>query len=47
MSAPYTIGVDLGGTNIKFAVIDEAGGIVTRKIVSTDGHEATTRSCSG
>jgi glucokinase len=39
MSAPYTIGVDLGGTNIKFAVIDEEGGIVTRKTVATEGHE--------
>ena len=39
MSADYTIGVDLGGTNIKFAVIDEIGGIVTRKTVPTEGHE--------
>ena len=39
MAVPYTIGVDLGGTNIKFAVIDEAGGIATRKTVPTEGQE--------
>jgi glucokinase len=39
MSVPYTIGVDLGGTNIKFAVIDADGGIVARQTVPTEGHE--------
>lgn len=39
MSAPLAIGVDLGGTNIKFAVIDASGGVVARKTEPTHGHE--------
>jgi glucokinase len=34
-----SIGVDLGGTNIKFAVVDEDGQIVARKTIPTGGHE--------
>lgn len=37
--ATYAIGIDLGGTNLKFAVIDEAGAIVARDTVPTEGHE--------
>ena len=25
MTASYAVGVDVGGTNLKFAIIDEAG----------------------
>jgi glucokinase len=39
MSASYAIGIDLGGTNLKFAVIDEDGQIVDRQTVPTDGQE--------
>lgn len=35
----YHIGVDLGGTNIKFALIDSTGKMVERKTVRTEGHE--------
>ena len=35
----HSIGVDLGGTNLKFAAIDEAGAIVARKTIATEGHE--------
>lgn len=33
------VGVDLGGTNLKFAAIDESGSIVARQTIPTDGHE--------
>ena len=33
------IGIDVGGTNLKFAVIDEAGTIVARRTIPTDAHE--------
>jgi len=39
MSASYAIGIDLGGTNLKFAVIDEAGAICARDTIPTEGHE--------
>ncbi len=35
----HAIGVDLGGTNIKFGVIDEAGKIVASRTIPTEGHE--------
>jgi glucokinase len=39
MTAQYAVGVDVGGTNLKFAVIDGAGTIVARLTVPTEGHE--------
>jgi glucokinase len=38
-TSTFSIGVDLGGTNIKFAVISEAGEVVSRRTIPTDGHE--------
>jgi len=35
----YHIGVDLGGTNIKFALIDAAGKLIDRKTVPSEAHE--------
>jgi glucokinase len=35
----YHVGVDLGGTNLKFALIDAAGKIVERETVPTEAHE--------
>jgi glucokinase len=39
MPERFDIGIDLGGTNIKFAVVDEAGAILARRTIPTDGHE--------
>jgi glucokinase len=39
MGSTYHIGIDLGGTNIKFAVIDRTGHIVQRLVVPTHAHE--------
>ena len=39
MSALCAIGVDLGGTNLKFALIDEGGRVIARRTIPTDGHE--------
>lgn len=38
-STPLSVGVDLGGTNIKFAIVAEDGEIVERKTIPTEGHE--------
>ncbi|MEA2594264.1 MAG: glucokinase [Thermomicrobiales bacterium] len=35
----FHIGVDLGGTNIKFALIDAAGVVIKRKTVPSEAHE--------
>jgi glucokinase len=35
----YHIGVDLGGTNLKFALIDDAGRVIERKTVPSEAHE--------
>lgn len=43
---PYAVGVDLGGTNIKVALVDAAGKVVARKTVPTrgaEGHDAVIR----
>lgn len=39
MSAPPTIGVDVGGTKIAAAVVDAGGGIVARRQVPTESDE--------
>ena len=39
MIARYAVGVDVGGTNLKFAIIDEAGRVVARLTIPTEGHE--------
>ena len=39
MTASYAVGVDVGGTNLKFAIIDEAGAVVARLTIPTEGHE--------
>ena len=42
----YAVGVDLGGTNIKVALVDGAGAVVHRKTVPTrgsEGHDAVIR----
>jgi glucokinase len=39
MSSPFAIGIDVGGTNLKFAVIDEVGKIVASRTIPTDAHE--------
>ena len=35
----YSLGIDLGGTTIKFAVIDETGAIVANDRIATDGED--------
>lgn len=39
IDSTLSIGVDVGGTNLKFAAIDEAGSIVARLTIPTEGHE--------
>lgn len=39
MTESYHLGIDLGGTNIKFALIDRAGSILERETVRTEGDE--------
>jgi glucokinase len=41
--ATYHIGIDLGGTNVKFALIDDAGKVIERETVPSkayEGHDA-------
>jgi glucokinase len=39
LSAITNIGIDLGGTNVKFAAIDASNRVVIRDTIPTDGHE--------
>jgi len=40
MKKGYTIGIDLGGTNTKLALVDDKGRIVTRRLISTGEYPA-------
>jgi glucokinase len=39
VSETYHVGIDLGGTNIKFALIDASGKVIERKTVPSEAHE--------
>lgn len=42
MTAPVlSVGVDIGGTNIKFSIVDDAGRIVSQKKIATDPHRGS------
>ncbi len=38
MTEPYAIGIDIGGTNTAFGIVDRTGRIVKHGVISTKGH---------
>ena len=45
MQKPYVVGIDIGGTNVKFAELDNAGNIIEHGKIKTQHEKLSNVNC--